>query len=233
MHFGAVVCCPRRVSLCRMQLPESPFGLSVSRGLGAECPRWLRGYGWSLCSEGFVRQSCFPMKENAWGVGFRPLEIPSKAAGPREPGATQPRFALWRAEGRGKNGLRCFPERGGLGLGFLPEESFPLQNVAARSSFWAVGATGTQRCVAELAQGVWFGPCRRRPSRPQSCFPTKEVLCVVGFGRRRPPAMQQGPRSRGSPAPLCPMESGGPWAKTACVAFLSKGAVGLVLLREQ
>ena len=212
---------------------RSSFGAVGATGPRRSAAELAKG----IWLEPVLRRLCapilLPLKENAWGVGFRPLEIPSKAAGPREPGATQPRFALWRAEGRGKNGLRCFPERGGLGLGFLPEESFPLQNVAVRSSFWAVGATGTQRCVAELAQGVWMGPWRRRPSRPQSCFPTKEVLCVVGFGRRRPPAMQQGPRSRGSPAPLCPMESGGPWAKTACVAFLSKGSVGLVLLREQ
>ena len=187
--------------------------------------------------EPVLRRLCAPIllphEGERVGSGVSAAGDPQQSSSAQGAGAAQPRFALWRAEGRGKNGLRCFPERGGLGLGFLPEESFPLQNVAARSSFWAVGATGTQRCVAELAQGVWMGPWRRRPSRPQSCFPTKEVLCVVGFGRRRPPAMQQGPRSRGSPAPLCPMESGGPWAKTACVAFLSKGAVGLVLLREQ
>ena len=35
-RVGAVVCCPRRVSLCRMQLPEDCLGPSVRRGLGAE-----------------------------------------------------------------------------------------------------------------------------------------------------------------------------------------------------
>ena len=34
-RVGAVVCCPRRVSLCRMQLPEDWLGPSVRRGLGA------------------------------------------------------------------------------------------------------------------------------------------------------------------------------------------------------
>src|SRR5512145_2192846 len=38
--------------------------------------------------------------EPVWSV-IRVPEIPSKAARPREPGAAQPRFALWRAEGRG------------------------------------------------------------------------------------------------------------------------------------
>ena len=39
-------------------------------------------------------------RESVWSV-IRVPETPSKAAGPREPGAAQPRFALWTAEGRG------------------------------------------------------------------------------------------------------------------------------------
>ena len=45
--------------------------------------------------------------------------------------------------------------------------------------------------------------------------------------RRKPPAKQQGPGSRGSPGPVRPMESRGPGAKTACVAFWIRGALGL------
>ena len=48
---GAVVCCPRRLSLCRMQLPEARFGPSVRRGLGAERPSWHRRHGWGLGAE--------------------------------------------------------------------------------------------------------------------------------------------------------------------------------------
>ena len=51
-RVGAVVCCPRRVSLCRMQLTEARLGPSVRRDLGAERPCWLRGYGWGLSAEG-------------------------------------------------------------------------------------------------------------------------------------------------------------------------------------
>ena len=50
-RVGGVVCCPRRVSLCRMQLPEARHGLSLRRGLGAERPSWLRGHGWGLGAE--------------------------------------------------------------------------------------------------------------------------------------------------------------------------------------
>ena len=39
------------------------------------------------------------------GSGIWAPETPSKAAGPREPGVAQPRFALWREEGRGRKQL--------------------------------------------------------------------------------------------------------------------------------
>ena len=216
-RVGGVVCCPRRVSLCRMQLPEARHGLSLRRGLGGERLNWLRGHGWGLGAEGlhapnptsqrrrtsgewvsgagdpqqsssaqgargssaqlrpmesagpggktactaflskcalgvwFAAQGEFPFAECSsqklvlgrrcegasvlsgragsgcmavvWvqkafarpilhphegepvGSVIRVPETPSKAAGPRDPGAAQPRFALWRGEGRGKNNL--------------------------------------------------------------------------------------------------------------------------------
>ena len=52
-------------------------------------------------------------------------------------------------------------------------------------------------------------------------------------GSRDPQPSSRAQGAKGSPAPLCPKSSGGLGAKTACVAFLSKGAVGLVLLREE
>ena len=118
-RVGAVVCCPRRVTLCRMQCPEDCFGPSVRRGLGAERPSWLRGHGWGLGAEGL-----------------------------RAPNPASPRR---RTRGEGVSG------------------------------------TGDPQQI----------------SRAQ--------------------------RARSSPAPLCPLESGGPGAKTACVAFLSRGALGLLL----
>ena len=83
-------------------------------------------------------------RESVWSV-IRVPETPSKAAGPREPGAAQPRFALWRAQGRGEKGLRCFPEPRRLRDVVCCWKSFTLQNAAPRSSFWAVAATGPRR----------------------------------------------------------------------------------------
>ena len=118
-RIGAVVGCPRRLSLCTMQPPETRFGPSVRRGLGVERPRWLRGHG--------------------WGVGPEFLRAPNPASPPRR------------------------------------------------------------------TRGEW----------------------VSGTGDPQQSSRAQG--ARGSPAPLCPLESGGPGSKTACVAFLSRGALGLLL----
>ena len=87
-----MVCCPRRVSLCRMHLTEDCLGPSVRRGLGAERPCWLRGHGWGLGAEGFAGPILLPHEGEPVGSGFRAPETPSKAAGPREPGQPSPGF---------------------------------------------------------------------------------------------------------------------------------------------
>ena len=111
----------------------------------------------------------------------------------------------------------------------LPEETFPLQNVAARSSFWAVGATGPRRCAPELAQGAWLRPERRRLSRAQSCFPTKENPWGVGFGGRRPPAKQQDPGSQGQPRPALPSGEQRAGGEIGLLCFPEPRCVGAVV----
>ena len=107
-RVGAVVCCPRRVSLCTMQLTEARLGPSLRRGLGAERPSWLRGHGWGLGAEGFARPFLLPHEGEPVGSGFRAPETPSKAAGPREPGQPSPGAPYGERGSGGANGLRCF-----------------------------------------------------------------------------------------------------------------------------
>ena len=107
-RVGAVVCCPRRVSRCRMQLPEDCLALSVRRGFCAERPSWLRGHGWGLGAEGFARPILLPHEGEPVGSGFRAPETPSKAAGPREPGQPRPGSPYGEQRAGGENGLRCF-----------------------------------------------------------------------------------------------------------------------------
>ena len=53
----------------------------------------------------FARPILIPQQGEPLGSGFRWPETPGKAVGPREPRAAPPRFALWRAEGRGRKRL--------------------------------------------------------------------------------------------------------------------------------
>ena len=48
------------------------------------------------------------------------------------------------------------------------------------------------------------------------------------WGARHHQQSSRAQGAKGSPAPICPLESRGPGAKTACVAFLSRGELGLL-----
>ena len=144
-RIGAVVCCRRSVSLCRMQFPEARFGPSVQRGLGAERPSWLKGHGWGWAQKAFARPILLPHEGEPVGSGFRAPETPSKAAGPREPGQPRP-GSPYGEGGPGRKRLALLSRsEARWGCGLLPEESFLLQNAAARRLFGAVGATGPRR----------------------------------------------------------------------------------------
>ena len=162
-----------------------------------------------------------------WSV-IRVPETPSKAAGPREPGAAQPRFALWRAYGRGEKGLRCFPEprrlrdvvccwkRVSLCRMQLPEARFGL---SLRRGL------GAERPSWLRVHGCGLGAEGLRAPNPASPRRRTRGQCDSGAGKPQQSSRAQG--SRGSPAQLRPMERGGPGAKTDSIAFLSGGTLGL------
>ena len=80
------------------------------------------------------------------GSGFRAAETPSKAAGPREPGQPSPDSPYEGGGCQGRKQLALLSRsEARWGCGLLPEESFPLQNAAARRLFGAVGATVPRR----------------------------------------------------------------------------------------
>ena len=101
-RVGAVVFCLKRVSLCRMQLPEARFGSPLRWGLGTERLSWLRGHGWGLGAEGLLAPNPAYPRRRSRGEWVSGTGDTQQTAGPRDPGAAEPRFALWRAEGRGR-----------------------------------------------------------------------------------------------------------------------------------
>ena len=71
--------------------------------------------------------------------------------------------------------------------------------------------------------GDWVQKAFARPI----LLPQKEKPGGVGVGRRDPQQSSRAQGAMGRPAPLCPLESVGPVAKTACVAFWIRGPLGL------
>ena len=128
-----MLCCPRSVSLCRMQLPEARFDLPLRRGLGTEGQSWLRGHGWDLGAEAFrAPNPAFPTKENMLGVGFGCRRPPAKQQGPRSQRQPSPASPYAERRAGGENRLRCFPELRRLGVVVCCQGEFPFAGCSSK-----------------------------------------------------------------------------------------------------
>ena len=170
----------------------------------------------------FARTILLPREGEHIGSGFRASETPSKAAGTREPG--QPRPALPSVEQRagGENGLRCFPEprRIGVVVGCQRRLSLcTMQLPEARFGLSVRRGLGAVLPTRLLGHGWGVGIEGLRAPNPAS--PPRRTRWEWVSCTRDPQQSSRAQGARGSPAPLCPLESGGPGAKTACFAFLS------------
>ena len=190
--------------------PRIWLGSSLRRGLGTERPSWLRGHGWGLGAEGLLAPNPDSPRRKTSGEWVSAAETPSKAAGPREPGAAPPRFALWRAEGRGKNGLRCFPELRRVGAVVCCPRRLSLcrmQLPEARFGPSVRRGLGAVRPSWLRWHGCGLGPEGLRA--PNSASPRRRTRRERVSGTGDPQQSSRAQGARGSPAPLCPLETGG------------------------
>ena len=97
-----------------------------------------------------------------------------------------------------------FLHRGKVRLWFAAGGEFPFAGCSSQKLVLGRHCVGTSALSGLAGWGAWLGTGRRRPSRTQSCFPTKENPWGVGFGGRRSLAKQQGPGSQGQPRPALP-----------------------------
>ena len=126
----------------------------------------------------------------------------SQAAVPSEPEAAQTFRGPMGSLGLDENqASAAILSQEALGLRFVPEHSFPLQNAAPRSAFGAVSEIGPRWVLPELALGGLLGPVQTGLRHAKSAFSTKEKTFGVGFNLRRPPVKQQCPRSQRQPTP--------------------------------
>ena len=224
-----MVCCPSRVSLCRMQLSEAHLGQSVRRGLGAVWPSWLRGHGWGLGAGGFrAPNPAFPAKENPWGVRFGLRRPPGKQQGPGIKG--QPSSALPNGEPKAWAKTACvdFLRRGTVRLWFAAQGEFPFAECSSQKLVMGRRCDGASALCGRAGSGGMAEAWAQKPfAHPILHSPRRRTRgeCASGSGDPQESSRAQG--SRGCPAQLRPMESGGPVSKTDSGAFLSGGALEL------
>ena len=191
-------------------------------------PSRLRGHGWGLGTQGLRAPNPVSPRRRTrveCDSGARDPQQSSRAQGAR--GSPAPHRPMDSGGPGVETACVEFLHRGKVRLWFAAGGEFPFAGCSSQKLVLGRHCVGTSALSGLAGWGAWLGTGRRRPSRTQSCFPTKENMLGVGFGCRRPPAKQQGPRSHGSPAPVSPMESGEPGAKTVFVAFSIRGALGL------
>ena len=224
-----MLCCPRSVSLCRMQFPGARYVPWLRRGLGAERPSWIRGHGRDLGAEGLRAPN--------------PVSPPRSTHGQCDSGAGNPQQSSWAQGSRGspaphrpmksagpggENGLHCFPEPrrvGGVVCCPRRVSLCRMQLPEARHGLSLRRGLGGERLNWLRGHGWGLGAEGLHAPNPTSQRRRTSGEWVSGTGDPQQSSRAQG--ARGSPAQLRPMESGGPGAKTACVDFLRRGKLRL------
>ena len=177
----------------------------------------------------FARPILLPRQGEPVGSGFRMPETPSKAAGPRVPGHPAPLCPLESRGPGAKKASVAFLSRGALGLLIAARGDFPFAQCSCQKLLLGRRCEGASAMSGRAGSGGMAGAWTQKAFARPILLPRQGEPVGSGFRVPETPSKSAGPRVPGHPAPLCPLESGGPGAKTACDAFLSRGALGLLI----
>ena len=223
-----MVCCPRRVSLCRMQLPEARFGPSLRRGLGAERPSWLRVHGCGLGAEGLCAPNPASPRRRTRGQcdsGAGKPQQSSRAQGSR--GSPAPHRPMESAGPGGKTACTAFLSQCALGVWFAAQGEFPFAECSSQKLFLGRRCHGSSALIGRAGSGGKAGAMAQKPfANPILLAHEGEPVWSV-FGRRKLPAKQQGPGIQGQPSPALRYGERRAGVKTTCVDYLRRGTVRL------
>ena len=200
-----MVCCPRRVSLCRMQLPEARLGPSVRRGLGAERPSWLRGHGWGLGADGLrAPNPASPRRRTRveCDSGAGDPQQSSRAQGAR--GSPAPHRPIQSAGPGAKTACAAFLSRGTLGLWFAARGEFPFAGCSSKKLDLGRHCDRTSALSGRAGSGGMAGPRAQKSFTRPILLPHEGEPFGSGFWAPEPPAKQQGPGSQGQPSSAAP-----------------------------
>ena len=200
-----MVCCWRRVSLCRMQFPEARYVPSLRRGLGGERLNWLRGHGWGLGAEGLRAPNPVSPRRSTHG------QCDSGAGNPQQSSWAQgsrcspaPHRPMESAGPGGKTACTAFLSQCALGVWFAAQGEFPFAECSSQKLFLGRRCHGSSALIGRAGSGGKAGAMAQKPfANPILLAHEGEPVWSV-FGRRKLPAKQQGPGIQGQPSSASP-----------------------------
>ena len=178
-----MLCCPRSVSLCRMQFPGARYVPWLRRGLGALRPSWIRGHGRDLGAEGLRAPNPVSPRRSTHG------QCDSGAGNPQQSswaqvsmGSPAPHRPMESAGPGGKTACTAFLSQGALGVWFAARGEFPFAECSSQKLVLGRRCEGASVLSGRAGSGcmavVWVQKAFARPIlHPHEGEP-------VGFGFR-------------------------------------------------
>ena len=193
---------PRRLSLCRMQLPEARFGSPLRGDLGAERPSWLRGHCWAQGAEVLhAPNPASPRRRNCWEwvSGAGDPQQSSSAQGAR--GSPTPHRPMESAGPGAKTDCAAFLSGGALGLWFAALGEFPFAGCSSQKLDLGRHCDRTSALSGRAGSGGMAGPRAQKSFTRPILLPHEGEPVGSGFWAPETPSKAAGPRDPGEAQP--------------------------------
>ena len=159
-----MLCCPRSVSLCRMQFPGARYVPWLRRGLGAERPSWIRGHGRDLGAEGLRAPNPVSPRRSTHG------QCDSGAGNPQQSswaqgsmGSPAPHCPMESAGPGGKTACTAFLSQCALGVWFAAQGEFPFAECSSQKLFLGLRCHGSSALICRAGSGGKAGAMAQKP----------------------------------------------------------------------
>ena len=201
-RIGAVVSCLKKVSLCRMQLPEARFGPSLRRGLGAERPSWLRVHGCGLGAEGLrAPNPASPRRRTRaeWDSGAGDPQQVSRAQGAR--GGPAPLCPMERGVPGAQTACVDFLRQGTVRLWCAAQGEFPFAECSSQKLVMCHRCDGALALSGRAGSGGMAGTWAQKAFARPILFPHEGVPMGSVIRVPETPSKAAGPRDPGAAQP--------------------------------
>ena len=188
-----MLCCPRSVSLCRMQFPGARYVPWLRRGLGAERPSWIRGHGRDLGAEGLRAPNPVSPRRSTHG------QCDSGAGNPQQ-SSWQPSPALPNGEPKAGAKTACvdFLRRGTVRLWFAAQGEFPFAECSSQKLVMCHRCDGALALSGRAGSGGMAGTWAQKAFARPILFPHEGVPMGSVIRVPETPSKAAGPRDPGA-----------------------------------